>query len=228
VKVFPLLYGVCLLTMVSIVSAARLSEAQTPWIIYSDFNYHDGVELYRIRADGRQPQRLTRNNITERVPTWSPDARWIAFAVNDMENFRIFRLRLRDLSIRLVTEGSGFAYRLIWSGQQLIYETSSRSGANLVWTVDAAGGSPQPSDYSFDNAPSIAPAPDGNWIAKTEYLEDGTLALFRARLDRDERQLLAEHLAGDTVYRWSPLFDLPFHALLMLLVGVVILVVGMR
>lgn len=63
------------------------------WIIFLSNLEGDSMDLYRIRPDGTDLQRLTDTPKTERRPSWSQDGQWLAFtsgnAIGYIERIRI-------------------------------------------------------------------------------------------------------------------------------------------
>lgn len=50
-------------------------------------------DIYRMKADGSQQQRLTTNPNDELFPEWSPDGQWIAYEAISNYGFDIYRMR---------------------------------------------------------------------------------------------------------------------------------------
>lgn len=204
-----------MVALVGMLTLARRAEP-APWVVYADFNYADGIELYRIRYDGQGLQRLTHDPpnqwIMERLPRWSPNGLWIAYAANDVNSYRIFRLRLRDQYVEQVTQGDGYIHALTWSsdGQSLIYEVNF-FGERSHLQIPVRGGDPQPFTGTTTSTILQTHSPDGEWIVFTRYLPRRTLGLYRARPDKSDELLLNHRLAADTAFGWSPLVDLPWH-----------------
>jgi Tol biopolymer transport system component len=91
-------------------------------------------EIYVMNADGSNPRRLTDSPGGEYSPTWSPDARMIAFVVNE----RISVMNADGSNPRRLSaaQGSGPA----WSpdGRTIAY-TSTRTGDPEIYLTDADG-----------------------------------------------------------------------------------------
>ena len=57
---------------------ARPGRQIDQWIAFT--SWRDGnPEIYRMRADGSEAQRLTNNNARDDYPLWSPDGQSIAY-----------------------------------------------------------------------------------------------------------------------------------------------------
>jgi Tol biopolymer transport system component len=215
-RILSFICGLALLLMGVVLSVARWQEP-SQWLVYADFNYTDSIELYRIRADGLALQRLTHDPpnapIMERLPRWSPNGAWIAYAANDLNYHRIYRMNVNKLKPELVTEGDGYIHALAWSadGRVLIYQINDLGNRQHL-RVSVAGGEPRLTTEKLppDSPPSTSP--DGQWIVFTEYqMPQRTLGLYTARPDSENPILLNDRLAADTAYSWSPRIDMAWH-----------------
>jgi hypothetical protein len=88
------------------------------WLAYVTYPEE---ELWRARPDGSQAQRLTTSPMRSLMPSWSPDARWIAFAGDRGDAPAVFVVSAEGGVARRVVEGRSPS----WSpdGRSLAYET---------------------------------------------------------------------------------------------------------
>jgi Tol biopolymer transport system component len=190
-------------------SLLRWNEPQQ-WLVYSEFRYQQGVELYRVRADGEGRQRLTYNRQTERLIAPSPNAWYLAYGENGVNSHRVFTLEVRSGRETLITEGPGYIHQLEWeaNGRWLRFATNDR-GQRQAWRVWSRGGLPQAlSQSELSPRPVLTTSPDGRWMAYTDYVTNNSVALYRAPAqhpdDPAQRLTLASELAGDTAFEWLP------------------------
>ena len=99
-------------------------------------------DIYRMRPDGSNVRRLTRNDRDNEFPNWSPHGRRIAFNSNraDEENFDVYTMRAGGGDVtRLTFNKAGDAFPA-WSpdGRKIAF-ASDRDGAPDIFTMRADG-----------------------------------------------------------------------------------------
>ncbi|MFP4323889.1 MAG: TolB family protein [Anaerolineales bacterium] len=81
-RALVLIGSVCALLCTLWLMAERRAMPQSPFLVF--VSHRDGTpELYRIRPDGRTPQRLTHSPWRESYPVYTPDMRYIIYAIDD-------------------------------------------------------------------------------------------------------------------------------------------------
>ncbi len=100
--------------------------------------------LWTIRIDdethGRPTEIISASNAAAINPTWSPDARRIAFATvtNDdagEQTMDLWTIPREGTDLRHLTTDPGEEYQPSWSADGRIYFVSSRSGHSNIWSV---------------------------------------------------------------------------------------------
>ena len=66
-----------LLAIAALAVPARAEHPSNGWIVWASNRNDNRHEIYRMKADGSRPTRLTFNGGT--MASWSPDGRWIAY-----------------------------------------------------------------------------------------------------------------------------------------------------
>ncbi|MBN2565490.1 MAG: Tol-Pal system beta propeller repeat protein TolB [Candidatus Eisenbacteria bacterium] len=95
------------------------------------------TELYRLRADGSDPKRLTEGRSTESSPCWSPDGRRIAFVSDRSGSPQIYVMSSTGGSAERLTYRGGYNTSPDWSPKgDLIAYTSQVEGVFQIFTVD--------------------------------------------------------------------------------------------
>jgi TolB protein len=99
---------------------------------------HDGnPEIYRLRASGSDPRRLTYDRSTESSPCWSPDGRRLAFVSDRGGTPQIYTMSATGGRAERLTYTGNYNTSPDWSpkGDLLVY-TSRIDGLYQICTVD--------------------------------------------------------------------------------------------
>lgn len=104
----------------------------------------DNSELYLVKVDGKEKQRLTSDPALDVHPSFSPDGRKIAFATNRWGDFEIAIYNLETSLISRLTESPGLDDYPAWSpdGKRIAF-TSGRDGNLEIFVMQSDGSSPR-------------------------------------------------------------------------------------
>jgi Tol biopolymer transport system component len=160
--------------------------AATPGKIAFVSNRDGHNEIYVMNADGSGQTRITTtaNNVDNRDPAWSPDAKQIAFFSNrdnpgaDME---LWIMNADGSSPRQLTANTVDDFSVDWApdGKKLVFTSSASAGGNLsLINVDGSGLTPLISATPGQPYFGAHFSPDGTQIVFT----DGTGTLDPLRL----------------------------------------------
>jgi len=98
-------------------------------------------EIYRLRADGTDPRRLTFGRSTESSPCWSPDGRRVAFVSDRAGVPQVYVMGASGGTPRRVTLQGNYNTSPDWSPKgDLIVYTSRVGGTFQICTVDVETG----------------------------------------------------------------------------------------
>jgi hypothetical protein len=103
------------------------------------------LDIWRINADGTQPQRLTDNTGVDTQPAWSPNGDVIVYA-SDQANgpdsglTELFSINTDGENIIQLTDAANSSYTPSWSpaGTRIVF-ASDRNGDSDIFSIDAAG-----------------------------------------------------------------------------------------
>jgi len=164
----------------------------------------DNWAIYKMRADGSDPVRLTRTEANDTSPVWSPDGRRIAFVSDRDGNREIYVMNADGNEQINLTHNSAEDWTPTWSpdGRQIAF-ASFRDGNWELYVMNADGSEPQrlTRHPAADYAPSWSP--DGRQLA---FVSDrsGDLDIYVLDLESGQISRITEDPATDRSPTWSP------------------------
>jgi Tol biopolymer transport system component len=121
------------------------------------------LELWMATTDNQQPRQLTREALTDMMPTVSTDGRYIVFMSTRSGHSNIWRMNIDGSNPKQLTRGKGDSFpSLSPDGQWVIY-SSWNSGQEALWKTSIEGGEPTQLTQKLTRRPIVSP--DGKWIA---------------------------------------------------------------
>ena len=142
------------------VLATALAAAFVAGAILSSFT---AAEPQETNADALKLTPLTTDPGYEGFPAWSPDGQTIAYVAAVDDTLQVFTRRLSSPGSAQITHAPYDCRYPFWShdGKRIYYASLARERES-IWSVSAAGGTPQ---VVVENASRGAVAPDGTTIA---------------------------------------------------------------
>jgi eukaryotic-like serine/threonine-protein kinase len=121
------------------------------------------LDLWMATADNQQPRQLTREAVTDMMPTVSADGRYIVFMSTRSGHSNIWRMNIDGSSPKQLTRGKGDSFpSLSPDGRWVIY-SSWNSDRETLWKTSIEGGEPTQLTQKLTKRPIVSP--DGKWIA---------------------------------------------------------------
>jgi Tol biopolymer transport system component/DNA-binding winged helix-turn-helix (wHTH) protein len=121
------------------------------------------LDLWMATVDNLQPRQLTREALTDMMPTVSADGRYIVFMSTRSGHSNIWRMNIDGSDPKQLTRGKGDSYpSLSPDGRWVIY-SSWNSGQQALWKTSIEGGEPVRLTQKLTTRPTVSP--DGKWIA---------------------------------------------------------------
>lgn len=162
-------------------------------------------ELWRIKAAGESPIRLTRTAEAESGVRFSPDGSWLYFLKDDGITTTGVRVRFRDGALsgeeKIVTEKRSLTnFRPSPDGGRIAWI----AGTGDVFTANADGSEPR-LVYPCWDRPTFDWSPDGRWLAVAAEDRNANRDLWLVAADgKREPVNLTRHPAFEGSPRWSP------------------------
>jgi Tol biopolymer transport system component len=188
--------------------AARAESAVTTRIVYHA-KLRGNNEILVVPSGGGVPTRLTRHRASDSNPTWSADAKFIAFESNRRRQIRVrdadvYVMAADGSRVRQLTFSNAFDGDPAWSWLNRIAFESDRVGSSDIWAIDADGGDEKQLTKSpaFDGDPAWSP--DGSKIVFTSERDNGDREIYVMNADGSGQTRLTASPGFDENPSWSP------------------------
>lgn len=200
----------------AVAAGGETQAAVNQKIVYQSRLRGGNNEIFVVSAKGGAPTRLTRHPKVDAAPTWSPDAKRIAFESSrngrghyssDGDRYYpdsdVFVMRADGKGVRQLTFADGFDGDPSWSRWNTIAFESERKGNADIWVIDpdGSGETQVTTSPAFDGDPSWNPG--GNRIVFTST-RDGNKEIYVMDADGANQTRLTNAPAADFDPSWSP------------------------
>jgi TolB protein len=176
------------------------------WIAFASVRESLYWELYRMRPDGSDVQRLTWwEDASDLSPTWSPDGTRLAFASKRDGNWEIYTMDRDGGNLVRLTDHPADDTNPVWSpdGSRIAFE-STRDGYAEIYLVPIIGGETvniSNAPFSSEHGPTWSP--DGGRIAFYSD-RDGEWDIYVMASDGSDAVKLTGDNSNDQVPAWRP------------------------
>lgn len=194
-----LLVGVgCLLIGSLVLTVARWQDAQTSYLMAFTSTEGGGMDIFTVRSDGEQRQRVTSFLGTDRNPRFSPDGMWLLYTRTERGNTDLYKIRLGTDQPQRLTSHPRIDDEGVWSpdGTRIAF-FSRRDGDTNLYVMDADG----------QNIQQLTALPDqkshlqwtGDWLTFTQFSES-YFAAVRVHVITGE----IIEIVSDSTLRYAP------------------------
>jgi tricorn protease len=153
-----------------------LNPTLTPDAEFVIFSYDS--DLWKVKTEGGNAQRITAMQGDETNPSVSPDGKWIAFSSNQFGNNDVYLMPINGGDIKQLTFHDGADVVSSWSwDSSKIYFTSGRYNSFTTYSVNKSGGTPQRLfNHYFNTIHNVVENPINDEIYFNESWESGRFA----------------------------------------------------
>jgi hypothetical protein len=176
------------------------------WIAFASLRDSLYWELYVMRADGADVQRLTWwEDASDLSPSWSPDGTRLAFASKRDGNWEIYTMDRDGSNLVRLTDHPADDTNPAWSpdGSRIAFE-SLREGYAEIFVIAVMGGEPinvSNAPFSSEHGPTWSP--DGGRVAFYSD-RDGEWDIYVMASDGSDVAKLTGDNSNDQVPAWRP------------------------
>ena len=162
--------------------------------------------IWRVKADGTDPEALVTDDGNNRSPRYSPDGKWIAFQSNRNSNADIYALNLESREVTRLTTHLGDDSYPDWSpdGERLAF-VSNRDGNPDIFTMTV--NRQQLTNLTRNGLSEYHPtwSPDGEKIAFTRWMGDASSRIYVIDSNGENEVELVSLPFDNDFPAWSPL-----------------------
>lgn len=180
------------------------------WLAFVAYdNTTDESNLYRIRRNGQQYDKLPSTYQEHYNPAWTPDSASLTYAVSDGDGtLNILQLNLNQKTLTPLIEDEERKLGVAWSpaGDYFLYAQLFTDENNQTRRVliryDRRDNTVLPLTPTIVQAVHASWSPDGEWIVFTGTVE-GNDDIYKVRADGRDLQRLTDHPRVDNQPAWS-------------------------
>lgn len=187
----------------------RQSPAQSPWIVFQSERAGNQWDLFLLQpSTGRLEQVTDTPTLDERMPTWSPDGRWLAYEVQSESFSAIYKQRLWGGDRQRVSRSNAVKVAsLRWSPDGQWFAFYDRTN-NHIYRMPSAGGPAEalrPITHYFPDSGVLDWSPDSQRIVYTDRVATAPQVNALHILDLQTRQAtrLTQHENTDMTPLWG-------------------------
>ncbi len=176
------------------------------WIVFGMGTWQDQTDLYKMRVDGTDLQRLTNTPENEDHPQWSPDGTEIVYDRYLDGTTTLWKMSTDGQDALQLGEGAFPVWAQTPDGQTWLFFTADYDGNSEIYRMNSDG----TQRTNLSQTPSLIEnflilSPDGIHAAFTSiHLEDHRGQITLLNLVTGEKHLLGPFSGRDEPKAWSP------------------------
>ena len=148
----------------------------------------EGFRVYLMSSDGTHVRRLTADNVSEAIPSWSSDGKWIYYTSDRTSRFEVWKAPVEGGKTIQVTRNGGYTAFECSARRSLFYTKRESPG---VWELPLGRGEEQLILPNGGGTREFAVMPDGIYYLTPPALDGSRSVRFHSFTSRNERDLAA-------------------------------------
>ena len=123
-------------------------------------------DIWTLPAKNGSPRNLTRSNgVADRMPSWSPDGRWIAWFSDQSGEYELYVTQSdgRGETRQLTRDGQAWRYDPVWSPDSRHIVFTDKAGNIFLHTIESGDTRLVDTD-PFSNRPDVSWSHDSGWL----------------------------------------------------------------
>ncbi|MHB0956597.1 MAG: S41 family peptidase [Pirellulaceae bacterium] len=164
-------------------------------------------DIWSLPAKNGSPRNMTNSSgAAERMPSWSPNGRWIAYLSDLTGEYELYIKQSdgKGETRRLTNDGQSFRYSPTWSPDSKHILFTDKTGAIYLHTIEPAQTVLIDRD-PWASRPTLSWSHDSTWIAYDKRADDkaGVSSIWLYELKTSNKQQITDGMFNDT----CPTFD---------------------
>jgi Tol biopolymer transport system component/DNA-binding winged helix-turn-helix (wHTH) protein len=146
----------------------------------------EGVRIYVMSSDGTHIRRLTSENVSEAIPSWSSDGKWVYYVSDHTGRSEIWKAPIEGGKSIQVTRNGGYTAFECASRHSLLYTKRERPG---LWELSLAGAEEKLVLPHGGGSREFSVVPDGIYYLTPPNSEGLRSVRFHSFTSRTEREV---------------------------------------
>ena len=146
----------------------------------------EGIRIYVISSHGTHVRRLTSETVSEAIPSWSSDRRWIYYTSDRTGRFEIWKAPVESGNPVQVTRNGGYTAFECATRSSLFYTKRENPG---VWELPLHGGQEQLVIPSGGGTREFAVLPEGVYYLARPNLDGSRSVRFHSFMPGNEQDV---------------------------------------
>ncbi len=136
-------------------------------VVFDSRSPREGLQEISLKGNSAASRWLTKGNVSDRQPAYSPDGEWIIFSSNRSGNLDLWEISTKTGSVRRITEDMAEDWDPTFTPDGHIVWSSNRSGHFEIWIAEADGSGARQITHDEGDAENPSVTADAQWVVYT-------------------------------------------------------------